>query len=80
MIRDSEYLNGKDAKARVANMVLDSILEVMLSPQRTLVNNQKEFVESLTALNDRIAQYNEGARDLARILLNKLVQDGESDD
>ena len=43
------------------------------------LGDQAQKVESLSQLNDRVAQYNEGIRSLAIVLTNELEKDGEDD-
>jgi len=50
-----------------------------MQPQKLFLGDQAQKVESLSQLNDRVAQYNEGIRSLAIVLTNKLEKDGEDD-
>ena len=54
-------------------------VDLMMQPQKLFLGDQAQKVESLSQLNDRIAQFNEGVRSLAVVLTNKLEKDGEDD-
>jgi hypothetical protein len=54
-------------------------VDLMMQPQKLFLGDQAQKVESLSQLNDRVAQYNEGIRSLAIVLTNKLEKDGEDD-
>ena len=54
-------------------------VDIMMQPQKLFLGDQAQKVESLSQLNDRIAQFNEGVRSLAVVLTNKLEMDGEDD-
>ena len=70
----SIYLN--DAIA----IINEAALKTMISAQRTLMSdNQSSKVESLQALNDRIAQYNEGVRAAAMVIANALERSVEDE-
>ena len=54
-------------------------VDLMMQPQRLFLGDQAQKVESLSQLNDRVAQFNEGVRSLAIVLTNTLEKDGEDD-
>ena len=62
------------------NIINEAALQTMISAQRTLMSdNQSSKVESLQALNDRIAQYNEGVRAAAMMIANALERSVEDE-
>lgn len=79
-MRNSEYVKFSDAKKIIAGRINEVALSVIMSPQRTLLGNQDEKVESLQLLNDRIAQFNEGVRAVAVAMQNRLEQEEAEDD
>lgn len=67
--------------ADAINIINEAALKTMISAQRTLLSdNQSSKVESLQALNDRIAQYNEGVRAAALVIAEALVEKSAEDD
>lgn len=54
-------------------------IDLMMQPQKLFLGDQAQKVESLSQLNDRVAQFNEGVRSLAIVLTNTLEKDGEDD-
>ena len=54
-------------------------VDLMMQPQRLFLGDQAQKVESLSQLNDRVAQFNEGIRSLAIVLTKTLENDGEDD-
>ena len=54
-------------------------IDLMMQPQRLFLGDQAQKVESLSQLNDRVAQFNEGIRSLAIVLTKTLEKDGEDD-
>ena len=70
----SYYL--KDMK----DIINKSAISIMMQPQKLFLGDQTNKVESLTALNDRIAQFNDGVRAMAVYLVHVLEKDGEDDD
>ena len=58
-------------------MINDQALKTMLSPVRKMNTVQQNETESFERVNDRIAQYNEGVRALAMVLVNELNRMGE---
>ena len=54
-------------------------IDIMSQPQKLFLGDQPQKVESLAQLNDRIAQFNDGIRTLAVVLVNTLEKDGDDD-
>lgn len=54
-------------------------LSIMMQPQKLFLGEQARNVESLSQLNDRISQFNDGVRSLAVYLNNVLAKDGDTD-
>ena len=54
-------------------------MQCFVSPQKTLVGNQVSTVESLSILNDRIAQHNEGIRAMADHLIDLLAVEADDE-
>ena len=52
-------------------------VDIMMQPQKMFMGEQATKVESLGLLNDRIAQYNEGIRALAIVLVNELNKEDD---
>ncbi len=69
----SFYLN------EIRDIINKSALSIMMQPQKLFLGEQAQKVESLTQLNDRISQYNDGIRSLAVYLNSMLEKDGEAD-
>ena len=61
----------------IERMINDQALKTMLSPVRKMNTVQQNETESFERVNDRIAQYNEGVRALAMVLVNELSRMGE---
>lgn len=62
----------------VEKMINETALTAMISPQKTFIGDMMASkVESLQALNDRIAQYNEGVRGLALLLVKTVRERAE---
>lgn len=59
-------------------MVSKAALDVMKQTQNVFVADQRQKVESLTMLNERVGIYNTGVHDLAAYLLN-LIKQAEGD-
>ena len=59
-------------------MVSKAALDVMKQTQNVFVADQRQKVESLTMLNERVGIYNTGVHDLAVYLLN-LIKQAEGD-
>lgn len=53
-------------------MINDQALKTMLSPVRKMNTVQQNETESFERVNDRIAQYNEGVRVFAMVLISEL--------
>ena len=67
--------------AEVISIINEAALKTMISAQRTLMSdNQSSKVESLQALNDRIAQYNEGVRAAALMIAEALEKSAKDDE
>ena len=67
--------------ADAINIINEAALKTMISAQRTLMSdNQSSKVESLQALNDRIAQYNEGVRAAALVIADALEKSAKDDE
>lgn len=66
----------------LAAMVSTAALDVMKQTQNVFVADQRQKVESLTMLNERVGIYNSGVHDLAVYLLSKLetAKDGGKND
>lgn len=64
------------------SLVSKAALDVMKQTQNVFVADQRQKVESLTMLNERVGIYNTGVHDLAAYLLSKLgtAKDGGKDD
>lgn len=75
MANDYKSFYLSDLEARISKVALDA----MMSPQKTLLGDQAQKVESLSVLNDRIAQYNEGVRGMALMLQANLRKDEEDE-
>lgn len=66
--------------AEVISIINEAALKTMISAQRTLMSdNQSSKVESLQALNDRIAQYNEGVRAAALMIADAMEKSAKDD-
>lgn len=63
----------------IQDIINKSALSIMMQPQKLFLGDQVQKVESLSQLNDRIAQFNDGVRSLAVYLNNVLEKDGETD-
>jgi hypothetical protein len=63
----------------IQDIINKAALSIMMQPQKLFLGEQAQKVESLTQLNDRISQYNDGIRALAVYLNNVLEKDGETD-
>lgn len=68
----SLYLND------VLNKVKEVAIETMLSPHRCIIGDTNG--DSTAVINDRIAQRNEGIRELARALIRELVKMTEEEE
>lgn len=67
--------------AEVISIINEAALKTMISAQRTLMSdNQSSKVESLQALNDRIAQYNEGVRAAALMIADAMEKSAKDDE
>ena len=55
-------------------MVSKAALDVMKQTQNVFIFDQRQKVESLTMLNERVGIYNTGVHDLAAYLLNLIKQ------
>lgn len=61
----------------IERMINDQALKTMLSPVRKMNTVQQNETDGFERVNDRIAQYNEGVRALAMVLVNELSRMGE---
>lgn len=66
----------------IESIISTAALDVMKQTQNVFVADQRQKVESLTMLNERVGIYNSGVHDLAVYLLSKLgtAKDGGKDD
>ena len=60
-------------------IINQTAVSIMMQPQKTLLVEQASKEESLSQLNDRIAQFNDGVRSMAVYLVNVLEKEGEDD-
>lgn len=63
----------------IERMINDQALKTMLSPVRKMNTVQQNETESFERVNDRIAQYNEGVRAFAMVLISELGRMGSEE-
>lgn len=82
MRKDNDFIYWKDAKAELIGLIDSMALEVMMVPTFSGLKSDRTdmTLAEISAHNSLIAMNNEGVRELARVLKDKLTEEVDDDE